>query len=232
MKTLRNFLIGIFLLFAFNASAQWITSGNDIYNSNSGYVGIGTSTAPTNLLHVARNMTGPQVIVQNLGGGGGAGFTMIDDAWSGSWKFKATAGGGFKIRDHTSGLDVIVIEQSAAANCIYIGAGGGIGIGTSTIPTGYKLSIDGKVIAEGMEVQLSGSWPDFVLDNEYKLRSLAELEEFINANGHLPDVPTAEEVENSTLDLGKMDAVLLKKVEELTLYVIELKKEIEELKKQ
>ncbi len=107
---------------------------------------------------------------------------------------------------------------------------GGVGIGTSTIPSGYKLAVEGKVIVESMEVQLAGSWPDYVFDDNYQLRSLYELEVFINENNHLPDVPSAEEMENGTIDLGEMNTTLLQKVEELTLYVIQLQKEVDMLK--
>lgn len=232
MKTLRNLLLAAFVLVAFNIStqAQWTTSGDDIYNTNADYVGIGITT-PDNVLHVARNMLEPMVVIENLGAIGGASFSMRDVYSGAHWKFKATQFGTFKIRDHINGKNVIVIEQNSAENALYIKAGGAIGIGTATIPAGYKLAVDGNVIVESMEVQLSGLWPDYVFSDNYQLRSLHELEVFINANNHLPDVPTADELENSTLNLGEMDAVLLKKVEELTLYVIELKKEIEELKK-
>ncbi len=240
MKTLKSFLIAAFLLFAFSATSQeWtLHTDNNLYNDNNlpnEFVKIGQDAgagAPTNLLHCARNMTGPQIIIENLGGLGGAGFTMKDNAGvGGEWKFKAITGGGFKIRDQASSMDVIVIKKGAAANCIYIAAGGGIGIGTTTIPGTYKMAIDGKVIVEGLDVQLSGSWPDYVFKEDYKLRSIPELEAFINENGHLPDVPSAEEMENGVLDLEKMNTLLLQKVEELTLYVIELKKEVDALKK-
>lgn len=230
MKTFKTLLLFLFVLFAFTTSAQWATSGNDIYNTNSGNVGIATSS-PTSLLHAAKSMVEPKITVQNLGEFGGATFEMIDDNQSGHWKFKSKWGGGFKIRDHASSLDVIVIDKNSAANQIYIAAGGGIGIGTNTIPTGYQMAIDGKLIAEELEVQLSGDWPDYVFRDDYNLPTLYELEQFINQNGHLPNVPSAEEIENGTLKVGEMNTILMQKVEELTLYVIELKKEIEELKK-
>ncbi|MBR4838393.1 MAG: hypothetical protein IK004_08165 [Bacteroidales bacterium] len=71
---------------------------------------------------------------------------------------------------------------------------------------------------------------DFVFDNNYHLMSLKDTESFIKQNGHLPNVPSAAEVEKGGIELGEMNAVLLQKIEELTLYVIELEKKIEELK--
>lgn len=90
---------------------------------------------------------------------------------------------------------------------------------------------EGKLYAHEIEVKL-GSFPDFVFDDGYKLRTLAELEQYIAAHKHLPGVPSEQEVLENGLNLGEMDALLLQKVEELTLYVIELQKQIKELKQQ
>ena len=82
-----------------------------------------------------------------------------------------------------------------------------------------------------MVVKLQVDWPDYVFEKVYKRLSLSELELFILKNRHLPEVPTADDVEKNGLSLGEMDAILLKKIEELTLYVIEQQKEIEALRK-
>ena len=228
MKNSKLFLAAAIILFTLPSIAQWATSGSNIYNTNSGYVGVGFDS-PTNLLHAAKNMTGVQIIVENLGGIGGAGFTMIDAASTANWKFKATNTGGFKIRDHTIGLDVFTIEQNSGANAIYIKAGGNIGIGTTN--PGSKLAVNGKIDCKEVEIYLDG-WSDFVFDEAYQLKPLDELESFIKDNKHLPGVPTEEEVIQNGISIGQMNATLLEKVEELTLYVIDLKKENEEMKKQ
>lgn len=88
----------------------------------------------------------------------------------------------------------------------------------------------GQVKAKSIKVTLSG-WSDFVFDEDYQLPSLSELEDYVKANRHLPDIPSAKEVEENGVDLGEMNAKLLQKVEELTLYVIDLQKQIDELKK-
>jgi hypothetical protein len=77
-------------------------------------------------------MTEPTITIHNMGGLGGATYSMIDDAGGASWKFKATFNGGFKIRDHANGLDVFVIEPNSFANAICIKNTGSIGIGTAT----------------------------------------------------------------------------------------------------
>ena len=73
------------------------------------------------------------------------------------------------------------------------------------------------------------NWPDYVFEREYKLRSLSSLEAFIKANKHLPDLPSADEVGKDGVDIGETQAALLKKVEELTMYVIEQGKKQEKL---
>lgn len=96
----------------------------------------------------------------------------------------------------------------------------------------YKLAVDGVVLAKEVQIKNDETWPDFVFEKNYNLLSLNELEEFININKHLPELPTKEEVADNGIGLGEMQAKLLQKVEELTLYMIELKKENNELRQQ
>jgi len=107
---------------------------------------------------------------------------------------------------------------------------GYVGIGTTVAPAaGVKLAVNGKVNCKEVEVTLTG-WSDFVFNSDYKLRNLYDVENFIAQNKHLPDVPSATEVMTKGSNLGEMDAVLLQKIEELTLYMIDLKKENDALK--
>ena len=109
--------------------------------------------------------------------------------------------------------------------------GGNVGIGT-TSPT-EKLSVDGNILAKKVRVSVApADWPDYVFSSDYNLRPLSELEDFIKQNQHLPEVPSANEVETNGQDLGDIQAVLLKKVEELTLYIIDESKAKEELRKE
>jgi hypothetical protein len=100
---------------------------------------------------------------------------------------------------------------------------GNVGIGTTSTGS-MKLAVDGKVGAREVVVTLASPWPDYVFDDDYKLPSLLEVERYIKANKHLLEVPTAEEVKENGVSLGEMNTILLKKVEELTLYVVELSK--------
>ncbi len=121
-----------------------------------------------------------------------------------------------------------------------------LAINTLFLPTDYKFAVKGKIITEEIKVQLLSSWPDYVFQDEYELKPLQDLKDFIKKNNHLPDIPSAKEVKSNGVDLGEMNMKLLKKIEELTLYLIEqndqlkkqsleinnLKREIEALKKQ
>ena len=94
----------------------------------------------------------------------------------------------------------------------------------------YKLTVNGKMRAHAVKVYTD--WADFVFEKDYKLPTLKEVEQYIQDNGHLIDIPSAKEVEENGIDIGEMNKLLLQKIEELTLYTIQLKKEIDELKRQ
>ena len=116
----------------------------------------------------------------------------------------------------------------------------GIGNITALNPNNYLLAVNGKIGAKEIIVEnTSTTWPDYVFEKDYPLSSLEEVEQFIQTNKHLPEIPAATEVKETGINIGDMNAVLLKKIEELTLYLIDqnkrinlLQEEITELKKQ
>ena len=116
--------------------------------------------------------------------------------------------------------------KATKSNTIILGTNQNVGIGTSDPQ--YKLSVTGTIQAK--EVRVETGWSDYVFDKDYKLRSLNEIENYISKYKHLPDIPSAKEIENKGLAVGEVQTKMMAKIEELTLYVIELKKEIEELK--
>jgi len=106
-------------------------------------------------------------------------------------------------------------------------SGGNVGIGTQNPDA--PLTVNGKI--HTTEVQVSAVGADFVFDEGYKLKPLEEVESYIKTNKHLPEIPSAEEVKQNGMELGQMEMKLLQKIEELTLYAIELKKENVEKRK-
>ena len=109
----------------------------------------------------------------------------------------------------------------------------------ASVPVGYNLLVQGKIMCEELKIKLIGGWYDHVFATDYKLMPLETLENYITKNNRLPDIPSAAEVEENGIMAGEMNGLLLKKVEELTLYMIEQNKtnatqaeQIELLKKQ
>ena len=117
--------------------------------------------------------------------------------------------------------DVIVTEN------------GDVGIGTplTNNPENYKLAVMGKVgVYDDLVIEnTSATWADYVFENDYQLLSLNQVEDYIKSNKHLPHVPSAREVKENGVNIVEMDATLLRKIEELTLYMIEMKKQNEAL---
>jgi hypothetical protein len=106
-------------------------------------------------------------------------------------------------------------------------------VGTLDGAAGYRLSVNGKIMSEELKVQMSENWPDYVFEEDYDLMSIDEIDGYIKENGHLPGVPSAQDVENENgIMVGEMNRILLEKVEELTLLLIEQNEKIELLEKE
>jgi hypothetical protein len=142
------------------------------------------------------------------------GLQWVMDSWSASgptlW---VAAYGGMKFM--TQGVPRITIT-----------GGGNVGIGTDDTK-GYKFAVNGDAIFTKIKVKNNTSWPDYVFEENYQLPPLAEIAAYIKTHKHLPEIPAAAEVEKEGLDIGEMNKQLLKKVEELTLYLIQQQQEHE-----
>ena len=103
---------------------------------------------------------------------------------------------------------------------------GNVGINTNRLAAGYALSVNGGVIAEKVMIKYQAEWPDYVFEPSYNLMPMHDLRTFVTQNKHLPEVPSAAEIENG-LDVGQLQGILLKKIEELTLYTLQLQEQVE-----
>jgi hypothetical protein len=126
------------------------------------------------------------------------------------------------------------IDQLLGVNITYSNK---VAVNTYSPMGNYELAVNGEIIAKEVNVQLAGPWPDYVFEKEYDLAPIEQVRDFVNTNKHLPNVPSAKEISENGVNLGEMNATLLKKVEELTLYIINqneqvkvLKQEVEDLK--
>lgn len=168
--------------------------------SNNGFVGIGT-TSPTHKLHVAGNTRVD-------------GELVLQHTTSNDWEYAMSL---WVNRDLTKAFSVNRSDGGANLFTVW-------GNGVVNAKNIYAEEVEVRV--DAMDVY----WPDYVFKSEYKLRSLYDVDNFVKANSHLPDVPSEKEVMEKGVNLGEMDAILLKKVEELTLYAIKQQKEIDRLK--
>jgi len=104
---------------------------------------------------------------------------------------------------------------------------GALSIGT--LDNNASLTVDGKIHAKELIVKVETVVPDYVFEESYDLRPLKEVDNYIKTNKHLPEIPSADEMEKEQINLSEINMLLLKKVEELTLYVIQNEKRIKEL---
>jgi len=148
-----------------------------------------------------------------IGNSGWVSTSIIETGWSS------------QLGDYT---DLKVAGGSRNTALLRFTSGGKLGVGTAN--PAYTLDVIGTIRANEIKVDLKGA--DFVFDNDYKLMSLIELEKFIKEQKHLPEVAPAKEMKENGTNLGNLNSMLLQKMEEMTLYIIEQNKKIEKLEKE
>jgi hypothetical protein len=194
-------------------------TGNAFYVDQSlRRVGIGTSN-PEVELHVYD--PGFTYVKVESGVGNDAIIQLTDNP-------TGTADSSWTIRNDGSFNNRFQLRYNNSSKLV-LSRGGDMAIGTSVPASGYRLSVDGKIIAEELRIQVNSAWPDYVFQKDYELMPLEVLDQSIKENGHLPGIPKAEVIEEEGFDTGEMQRVMMEKIEELTLYIIELNKKIRAL---
>ncbi|WPU96888.1 hypothetical protein SNE25_15310 [Mucilaginibacter sabulilitoris] len=190
------------------------TNGIDhrMFINTLGNVGIGTLT-PVTLLSVA--VSSPKTTVA----GNVASFLSTNEA-SGPFGLRTMIYGAASIADRYVTLQTTDYALTDGGSLVLQPSVGNVGVGTADTK-GYKFAVNGSAIATSMTVKLYANWPDYVFKKDYQLPSLSEVKTYIDQNQHLPDMPSERELAKDGLNLGEMNKLLVKKVEELTLYLIE-----------
>lgn len=235
------------------SSAQFVTdpaNTTNIYNTSlTGKVGIGVIPIPDGMAGPYPNLSPTLQIKGPSGTTGGTASIVLPVVKIASTTYTNTIGIGInrvnwptvyeyaflntENRLQIQSPEFEVVGTSYLKSKVIIGSNAP----TSPIatPGNYRLYVTGGILTEKIKVAVSTdavNWSDFVFAKDYKLRSLSEVESYVKKHHHLPEIPSSEEIYKDGLDLAQMDAKLLMKIEELTLYMIELKKENEKLKSQ
>ncbi|WP_422082353.1 hypothetical protein [Ulvibacterium sp.] len=185
-----------------NGQSIWTENGANI-NYGVGNVGIGT-TNPAARLQV--HINGDQRALRIKNDANNAQFNL--------WTTETGSIKQLRLDEDTTGSTVATFSDN-----------GNVGIGT-TAPDD-KLTVKGRIHAEEVKVDLSVPGPDYVFKEGYDLKSLEEVQHYIKEKGHLPNIPSAQEMEENGVELGIMNMKLLEKIEELTLYQLQLLQQLE-----
>ncbi len=195
------------------------------------YLGTGSQTATQLTINPSGNVgigtTDPRSPFAINNGTGTYGGLWVGQGTGKGWIYYGNSATDWKAGKIDATTNNFEIQRHDGASYLAITPAGNVGIGT-TDPGAYKLAVKGKIRAE--EVVVDTGWADFVFQKDYDLMPLEKVAKHIEKAGHLPGIPTAREVEENGISIGQIQSKLLQKIEEMTLYMIDLKKENETLK--
>lgn len=230
---------GVFYRNANPLDSQWGSWRQILMANENGNVGIGTTTPSSKLDVLKSTTTDGNDIVANFNRAGTAtgGSSIVRFGYHNTCDFEINSGytsGGWRFGSYfdlniannfTGGEHGGINFATNGSAKMAIRPDGRVGIGTTS--PDEKLTVKGKIHTQEVRVDMSGALvPDYVFANDYKLKSLQEVEEYVKSNNHLPEIPSAKEIEKNGLMLAEMNMTLLKKIEELTLYMIAKEKTI------
>lgn len=206
------------LMVGFSSSVPTLfVSGSAGFNTT-GKVGVGNVTNPQSKLHIKSDANENAGIILEPTNKTNAAFFQIYDT---NHKISVSSNEGMTFVSQND-------KMSFDANSIKMNAKVAINTTEDFLKDdNYALAVSGGILTTAVLVKEVTEWYDFVFDDDYKLKSINDLEMYIGRNGHLPDIPSEEEVLDNGYDMVEMDGLLLKKIEELTLYTIELNKLVE-----
>ncbi len=225
-------------------------NGNNTLNiTPANFVGIGTETPSTKLHVVGNTIISGNAIIGGAANITGTLFAGDNASINGNLTMDAAnpiiqlqnsnvdkgfvqlSGDNIRIGTNSGNTAGKFVIRTNGGDRFFVDGAGNVNIGSQTDAPGYILRVGGKMICEEVKVKLQSSgWPDYVFSETYKLPTLSELKNFIQTNKHLPNIPSATEIEKNGLEVGDMQKRMMEKIEELTLYILQQQKEIEELK--
>jgi hypothetical protein len=223
-----------------------------VYTNPQGNAGIGTGADATARLYVYQSgllgtTAGSRQFITRLGGNANGNYSELHTSVyrHTAGQFWTTAATRIQAKTDVTEQAYIDFNPAGAPYGLALGTAGNgaaltvngssqVIIGNTTTPGAYKLYVETGILTEKVKVAIktSANWSDHVFAPGYQLKSINEVDAFIKTNKHLPGVPSATEMVKEGLDVATMDAKLLEKIEELTMYIIELNKRLQLVEKE
>lgn len=205
------------LMVGFNSRRPTLFVGTSNGGVTTGKIGIGNMTNPLAKLHMLSDSNEDAGIILETSNktSKSAFLQMYDDK--------------HKITVSKEGMRITATNNALALDANNIKMTGKVGINIDNNYSGdydYTLAVNGGILTTEVYLKEVTEWHDYVFSNAYQLMPLSELNEFVHTNGHLPDLPSEKEIVGNGYNMVEMDGLLLKKIEELTLYTIELQRQL------